>query len=549
MLRVIGLLFLCCLAVPAWAQQEGLLQTNDSVHGFLLRQHTLGRLPDAFLGAQPLSAYEAQRYLDTLASNTAVLSRVDRQLLSRFRGTAPGPGVVTVQRALPFAYSNGRNLISVREDDYGFEIDPLAYLAYGQAMQTDRDTQDGNVTIWQNTRGIRIGGHIGKHIFFETRLEENQRRDPQPVFFNDTAPRLGRTKFDNGIYDYFVATGVAGFRSNFFEVRFGRDRNRWGFGKNSLILSNFAPVYDQLQIRTTVWRFQYINLFTGFSTPTPDSIRFTPRRYGAFHRLEIALPGRLRAELFESIMFASSDTTGFRDSGFDITYLNPVIFLRAVESDRGSNDNALLGAGLSWIALPGLYLYGQLLIDELRLSEIGNQWWANKWGWLAGFHLSDMLIDNLSLRLEYARLRPYLYSHRTPSAAYIHYADFLGHPAGPNARDVSAFMEYQPIERLHVALALAYTQRGRNPDGENFGADPSITSNTRADSRGVVLLQGVRQDEILFEGRTGYELLPHFFLEAALRVQSINDDMTGQNRYVAPFLLMRWGLPFQSVRY
>ncbi len=553
MVRLSLLLLLCvCAVMPSYAQQEGLLQPNDAVHEFLLRQQVQGRLPDAFLTHQPLSAYEARRYLDSLALSADALSRIDRRLLARFRGTAPGPGVQTVQRLIPVAYANGRNLISVQHEEYGFEVDPLAYLSYGQAQQTKREGRDASVAFWQNTRGIRAAGHVGSYIFFETRLEENQRRDVWPTFEARTAPRLGRTKFNDEteVYDYFIATGMVGVKSKYFEARFGRDRNRWGYGKGSLVLSNYPTVYDQLQLRTTVWRIQYTNLYVGRTRPNADiASRFAPRLYGVFHRLEIALPARLRVELFEAIMFASDDSTGFRDSGFDLTYMNPIIFLRAVEADRGSPDNALLGAGLSWVAVPGVRLHTNLLLDELRVSEIGKKWWANKWGWLAGVHVADLPLDNLSLRLEYARLRPYFYAHDNTTASYLHYGDLYGHPAGPNAIDWLIDLSYQPLERLQIAGTLAYTRRGRNTEAQNFGSDPSRTTNERVGERGIEILQGIEQTILLAEGFVGYEFLPALWVHVALRAESIDDAETGTDRYVAPFLGLRWGLPFQSVRY
>lgn len=546
------LLLSACASLPVQAQQEGLLQLNDAVHDFLLRQQVQGRLPDAFLTHQPLSAYEAQRYLDSLALHDAALSSIDRRLLARFRGTAPGPGARTVQRLLPFAYTNGRNFFSVRHKDYGFEIDPLAYLYYGRAQQTEREGREASVPVWQNTRGIRAAGHIGKYAFFETRLEENQRRTVWPTYEARTAPRQGHTKFDASkqTYDYFIATGMIGLRSKYFEARLGRDRNRWGYGKGSLLLSNYPTVYDQLQLRTTVWRFQYTNLYVARTQQNNrTSGRFSPRLYGVFHRLEVALPARLRLEFFEAIMFASDDSTGLRDSGFDLAYLNPIIFLRAVEADRGSPDNALLGAGISWIAVPGVRLHTNLLLDELRVSEIGKEWWANKWGWLVGAHIAGFPLDNLSLRLEYARMRPYLYAHDNTSSAYLHHADPLGHPAGPNAIDWLIDLSYQPLERLHIAGTLAYTRRGRDTPDESYGSDPARSTDERVRDRGVVILQGIRQTALLAEGSVGYELLPSLWIHAALRAESIDDAETGTDRYLAPFVGLRWGLPFQSVRY
>ena len=547
----------CCLlallfADAAVAQQDGLLQLNDPLHRFLLRQQVLGRLPDAFLSHQPLSAYEARRYLDSLDASADGFSRVDAYLYARFRGEAPGPGATSVRNLLSFAYRNGRDFISTQHEDYAVQFNPLVYLSYGRARQTERDDRDASVAVWQNTRGARASGHIGEHIFFETRLQENQRRDVWPAYQagEDTAPRLGNTKFDDGAYDYWFVTGVVGFRSKYFEVRFGRDHNRWGFGRNSVLLSNYATTYDQLQIRTTFWRLQYTNLFTSLASPNPAQSNFVPRRYGAFHRLAMNLTGRLQAEIFEAIMFASSDSLGLRDDGFDVAYLNPIIFYRAIEIERaGALDNSMLGAGLSWVATPGLRFHTQLLLDELRVSQIGQGWWANKWGWLAGVDLADWPLANLLIRLEYARLRPYLYGHRTPTSAYLHYSDLLGHPAGPNAQDVALSLDYQPTRRLRAAVNMTYTQRGRNTETENYGSDPSISSNSRVSDTDVSLLQGVRQNRWLVETYVGYELLPDAYLELNLRAESIDDAETGKDRYVAPFLTLRWGLPYQSVRY
>lgn len=542
------------LAAPARAQQEGLLQLDGDLHRFLLDQQTAGLLPEAHLSHRPLSAYDAQRYLDSLATRSAALTTTDRQRLAQFRGNAPGPGAAFVRARLPALYRNGTALFSVAADDYGLEVEPLLTFSYGRAQQTERADREATVPVWQNTRGIRIGGHVGKHIFFETRLEENQRRDVRVEYAKKTTPRITRASLVDGTtYDYLKAMGVVGFRSEHFEVRLGRDRNHWGPGRSSLVLSNFAPVYDQLQIRTSFWRLQYTNLFTEMEDLTPPGVTAgdqpLPRKYGAFHRLEINLPARVQLGLFESVIFTPDTTGGVRTrNDLDLSYLNPIIFYRAVERDRGSPDNVLLGADASWVAVPGLKLYTQFMLDELVVGEIGNGSWVNKWGWVAGAHLVNLPPGGLSLRVEYARLRPYLYTHRTGTSSYTHYNDLLGHPAGPNAQDFSVFADYQLTPRIQGALALAYTQRGRGTDSTNVGADPLRSYDTRA-SDDATLLQGIRQNELLVEARASFALLPSLYLEGALRVQSTDDAEQGLDRYVAPFVSLRWGAPFRSVRY
>ena len=551
-----GILLAVTAAAPHAQVREGVLPIDDPVQRFLQRQQAAGHLPGELLTALPLSAYEANRLLDSVAVYADALPTVDRALLARYRGEMPGPGVAAVQSLIPGAYRDGEALVAVDGDGYALRVQPLAYLTLAPTRQTARGEQSGTLTAWQNTRGIRVGGHVGP-IFFETRLEENQRKPVWDDWSTFTAPRLNFVKHPgNDTYDYWRATGVVGYQNQFFDVRFGRDSNHWGFGEGSLALSDFSAPQDQLQIRTRFWRLQYTNLFTRRVRPverTPGTPVVYPRNWSALHQLALDLPGGVQAELFEITLFADDSLNGRRD-GFEVSYLNPLIFYRAVEADVGTPDNVMLGAGLAWQAAPGYRLYSQLLLDELRLREIGNDWWANKWGYLLGAQISDPgvgahRVPGLDLRLEYTRQRPYLYSHRHPSTAYLHSGDLIGHPAGPNSWDLAAFARYRPIPRAEAALNIAYTRRGRNTATENFGSDPSLSYDSRVSNDGVVTLQGIQQNQMLVEGRAGYEVLPGLVLEGVLRYEALDDAELGLDRYLSVGGQLRWGLPYQSVRY
>jgi hypothetical protein len=559
---------------PAAAQPEGVPHLDDDLHDFLLRQQARGLLPDAHLSHRPLSAYEAERYLDSLGAlrgaRRAVLTEWDRRRLARFQGRAEGPGTAFVQGYAPFLYRNGEHFFVAEGEDYAVQIEPLFYFDYGRARQTAIEDRDATVPVWQNTRGARVGGHVGDYVFFETELRENQRRDPDALRppldqRGRTAPRLGNTRFpsDGGAtYDYFRATGVVGVRTEHFEARFGRDRNHWGPGETSLVLSGYAPAYDQLQLRTTFWRVQYTNVFASMTDLTPQSFDSgssdLPNKFGAFHRLAFDLPAGVELGLFESVIFAPDDDQQTR---FDIepAYLNPVIFYRAVERDLGSPDNVLLGVDADWTTpLQGFDVYGQFMLDEFIASEIFTDSWTSKYGLLMGARLAGLptetlALDDLTLAFEYARLRPYLYTHRDPSTSYTHYNDLFGHPAGPNAENFALFARYRPFPRVEAALNVAYTRRGRAPTDSlgnemNVGADPLKSFNTRSSDE-APFLDGVRQNRWLIEARAGYEVLPDLFLEATLRFESVDDAGRGLDRYVAPSLALRWGLPFRSARY
>lgn len=548
---------LLSLSPDALAQRDGLLQIGDQVSEFLLRQQTLGRLDGAFLLSQPFSAYEARRALDSLALHAEDLSAVDRALLRRFRGEQPGPGTETARGWASFLYQNGEDMLSVEGDDYGFQLNPAAYLSVGAARQIESATRPGTTPIWQNTRAIRAAGHIGS-VFFESRIEETQQRPVTPEIEGGTIPRERRVRFlpletgnrDRGTYDFGRAMGIVGFRSRHFEFRFGRDRNRWGAGTNSLWLSDFAPVYDQLQIRTTVWRIEYVNLFAAFDAQSvfPDRERALPRKYGAFHKLALHVTDRLQLELFESAVFLPDTLSG--RSAYDVSFLNPIIFYHQVEKDYNFRGNLAVGAGAAWTVTPGVRPYGQVILTEFQAKELfsSRRAWSTKWGFLLGLSLADLPVPNLDVRAEVARIRPYTYSHHG-DGNFTHYNDPLGHAAGQNLWDLALFLRYRPHPQVRLALNGAFTRRGRDTATQNFGGDPRLSYDDRVRDTGVRLLQGVRRDELLLELEGSYELLPDLFLSGGLRLESTDDEETGLYRYVAPFALLRWGLPFRSVRY
>lgn len=556
----------CLVAVasigPVRAQTDGLLQLDDETHRFLQSQKTKGFLPDAFLSHQPLSVAEARRYLDTLAvrdSAEQILSSASRAKLARLQGETARPGAAWVQERLSL-YENGRDFLSWRGGQYGLQLNPLYYGYIGPATHSEDSDRVANGTTWRNTRGLRVSGHIGDYLFFEGRVTENQWKPVWDEFANNTAPRTSHISFhDPGTaYDFFGSVGIIGLRTRHVEVRLGRDRNHWGVGQGSVLLSDYATAYDQAQVRATLGPVQYTCLLARFldASPERDTRPFRPSRYGAFHRFNIHVTDALDVSFYEGIIM-NRDTLGAQRSGtgFDPAYLNPVTLFRGIERDLGSPDNALLGAGAAWRPIRGARLYGQLMLDELRVSEIGNEWWGNKWGWMLGLHLAEPGLPHLSVRLEATRIRPYVYSHTSGATAFTHMDDVGGHPAGPNSVDLSLFLDYEPPGPWHARLNAAWTVRGRNQiadDGTvttNYGSDPGVSFNSRVSNYGITTLQGIRQRQALVEAAVAYEALPNLRVTALLQGERVHDAVRGTDVYLSPQLGLTWGLPFQSLRY
>ena len=75
---------------------------------------------------------------------------------------------------------------------------------------------------------------------------------------------------------------------------------------------------------------------------------------------------RLNIGLFESVLWTNSN-----DRGFDVNYLNPVIFYRAIEFETGQGaGNALMGASAKYKWNDNVNVYGQFILDEFSLSDV-----------------------------------------------------------------------------------------------------------------------------------------------------------------------------------
>ena len=557
---VAALLAVLLTGPAAQAQTDGLLTLDDETHRFLQSQRTKGHLPDAFLTHRPLSVYEARRSLDSLAARDSarqILTPANRQRLARLRGETARPGAAWAQRTFSL-YENGQDLVSVEGDGYALQLNPRYYGHLGPTAHEEASGRFANDVAWRNTRGLRFSGHVGDYFFFESRVSENQWRPVWPAFSNNTAPRVGHISFydDGDPYNYFEATGIVGLRTRHVEVRLGRGRAHWGPGQGSVFFSDYGTVHDQAQIRATLGPLQYSYLLARFLDTETQAVASGPRRpsrYGVFHHLTLHATDALTFDLYEGVIMGRDTTAG--GSNFDPAYLNPAVVFRPLERDLGSGGNALLGVGGEWRPLSGAALYGQFVLDELRVSEIGNQWWGNKWGWLLGLHVAEPGVPHLSARLEAARLRPYLYSHRTSASAFTHMGDLVGHPAGPNSVDLSLFLNYEPPGPWRALLNASWTVRGRNavgPDGAvtaNYGGDATVPSRSRARSRPVPLLQGIRQEHATLDAALAYEVLPHLRVTAAVRAERLVDATRGTDYYLSPRLLLSWGLPFQQLRY
>jgi hypothetical protein len=472
---------------------------------------------------------------------------------------------------LKYFYRDQTDFYHVQTKDFSFRLNPVLLL------QAGKDAGDNSLSglRYVNTRGAAFEGLIDQRLGFYGFFTDNQMAVPgwvQAQIRRDNAvPHEGYWKdyktVGGSAYDFFTARGgITYAATRHINVQLAHDRNFIGNGYRSLILSDYSSPYFFLKLNTRVWKFNYQNIFAELtarrSISGADSLY--PKKYLALHHLSFDVTNNFNIGVFES------EVSGGPGRGLELQYLNPLIFYRAIEQQVGSTDNALLGLDFKWNIKHRAQLYGQLVLDEFKLSEIraGDGWWSNKQAIQLGGKLIDLAgIRNLDLQVEFNFVRPYTYQHENLYTAYEQYQQPLAHPMGANLTEILGILSYQPLPRLSLVakafytkqgLDFVYSQVGQPTLFSNYGSNPLQPYNNRPlDASGRPREYGYRVGDgntsHLFHGdlTATYQPRLNLYLDASVivRHQSINQPINypaggfvGNGTEVYPSVALRWNI-------
>jgi len=488
---------------------------------------------------KPYRRSDVASFVDTLYASHQENSRVDqfnlRYLANDNWEWSENENNASNKPLFKALYKNTSDLYHVDSKDFDLHISPVFHFGYG--------IEKGQDNLFTNSRGLVIRGMISKKVGFYTYLVENQMRFPRYVrdWINDdrfVVPGEGFWKSfkDNGV-DFFTARGYISFdAAKFINFQFGHDKQFIGNGYRSLVLSDFSNNHLFLKINTNVWRLHYSFMVSemradafGTSGGSSSLIDY-PKKYLAFHRIGVNVTDNFNLGIFESIAFGQEDvSTG---TSFELDYLNPIIFYRAIEQSGGSQDNALFGADVTWNFLNRFSLYGQVVLDEFLLKEVksGDGWWGNKIAYQLGLKYIDVFgINNLDLQLEGNISRPYTYAHKTNFTSFSHYKQALAHPLGANFKEFIAIAHYQPIPKLRLSGKLVLANYGADTDSTNWGANILKSYDDREMDFNNKIGQGVGTDLFFFDFTASYQLKHNLFLDFNQVFRTLDSELPERN--------------------
>lgn len=384
-------------------------------------------------------------------------------------------------------------------------------------LQTGFDLA-GKEPIAQTFGGFRFDGSYGQKLGWELRAGAGVAAMADPLL--DSSARYRRViegwgdrsyPRDTGAYSWQHLSGYLSWTPNkVFSFQAGRDKHFWGDGYRSLFISDASGAYPFLKINASIWKLQYSSLFAAHTDMTdPQGLKSNFRRkFGAFHYISWNATRRLNLGVFEGVVWQGEDDNRFR--GYDLNYLNPMIFFRPVEYSLGSSDNAMLGFAFKLKAAKTLQFYGQIILDEFFLKEIKarNGWWANKQGVQLGFKGFNLFtLKNLTIQGEVNVVRPYTYAHGSVQQNYGHANLSLAHPQGANFAEAVGFLTWR-YKKLLIEGKLLACRYGLDTAGLDYGHNIFVSYLQRPNDYGNKLFQGLRTDLLQAEFRASWLLYP-----------------------------------------
>ena len=489
--KLLFLLFLISL-------QSGFSQSaNSSISqisdGFLERLEVkTGVIANTFhTNIKPFSRQQIGDFLATIDTSAYLkLSKIDRQnieylQIDNWEYILKNQIINNISKKPIFKqlYKNKSDMYYVQTDDFDIHISPVLNVGFGSnSAHGDLNSK----STFVNTRGVEIRGNINKKLGFYTMVTDNQSSSTNFLVnyykIYQGYPYQSLVKIKNDNYDllqgdYFSALGYFAFKPiKSLTMTFGHDKNFIGSGIRSMVLSDFSAPFLQLKTDLRIGRLQYLSILgqmTNLQVVNPPFSQITNApKYMAFHHLNINITKTLNVGLFESVMY------GNRKTGFELNYLNPVIFYRFVEGYLGSSDNAMVGADFKLNLFKTFTAYGQYFLDEYNSTEFKKEgWWSKKYAWQLGAKYFDALkIKNLDVQYELNRARPYMYSHFTDYTNYVNYNLPVAHPLGANFKENIVSVKYQPHAKVFLSFVAMSALKGEDKDSSNYGGNIKLNN-------------------------------------------------------------------------
>ena len=531
-LRFLLIIIILSVSGIAFSQFE-LVPVSNPVYDFLKKMQLKGYIENYNSASLPVSRKEVAEYLNLIKNHADRLSDIDKQYLSDYKVEFEYEmtGEVKNQKSL-FSQFTGENIISDKYQKYlyyytdtnaAFFLDVIGEISH---RESNGDSIGIN-SITLGEVGFRLRGTLFNSLGFYLRASNGQKligKDKDVIFAASTDPLLHSTeKWVNEHKNFDSFQGYLRYqtKTNWFGLTIGREALNQGFGYiDKMFLSNNAVPFDMIKVDLAYKIFKYS--FT-YGALKGDSLGTDMQwKSIATHRLDLNFSRVFKLGLTETLIISSTP--------FSINYINPLGFIVSEDLNTGAKttmqNNALMGIDMEINPVNNLAFQGTLLIDDINLATIthfDSTSYENKFGFQAGaLWTNAFYIPNLTFSLEYTRLNPFVYTHRTNKNQYTNWGLSLGHALPPNSDEIAAKLKVDITSRIILDLLYQYQRSGDGFEYDTFGNviinyGGTLSRGDLDNKLNSLFLQGHRINRSIFTLNLTFQPVRQYFL--ALKYQ------------------------------
>ena len=527
-LKLILLLTLFFLFDTTFSQVENVPITN-SVYTFLKEMKVKGILSFIREDDPVLSRFEVKNLLEKVNNQITELSATEKKLLNKYL-TEFSDTIDPDSSTQLFNPQNGfftdlnqmltnkvKYLYAYKEPENNIYFEWLGHFYHGQDFSQDQAVNSNLYDI-----GFRIRGTVFNHLGYNfTAIKGGvsgnknfaEAIDPRLLTnfkWIENSENIGNYDFTYGYLKYHTEP----YKDMHVSLQLGREDVTLGYGYGSkLILSGDNPSMDFIKFNFDYGIINYTSLHAstvGYFSFTPEE-RYT--KYFAHNHLKLKFNNLFDIGIGETMIYSGR--------GIELGYLSPVAFYKFIEMEIQDRDNGNLYFDLQTKFVKNLELQATFLLDENILSNLGDlEKYTNKTAYqLGAFWYQPLNINDLSLILEYTRIRPYVYTHFDIKNNYTAFGANLGHRIGPNADELMIRTNYNFNEWLRGTIEYRYQRKGNNiyaDDGtiiKNVGGDIALTHGYVLTTDRAYFLDGERVNTNFFSVGVRVEPIRDFIFD------------------------------------
>lgn len=401
---------------------------------------------------------------------------------------------------------------------FSFQIQPV----YGVNM-----FNNDNGTERFSYGGLQGYAYIGKHVGVYASLRDHHMTEAfnRVDYLNQW--QGGNFKSRDGGVDWSEMRGGVTFKWDWIELGLIKDHFTWGNNNHGAnIFSAKQPSFAQFtfKVKPAYWlEFNYVHgwlvsevvdstrsYWDGTSNDPRFRSVFRPKWMTA-NMFTIRPIKGLNLSIGNSIIYSDRDHPGFWIPTFifkpvDHTY-------NATDSYGQAGQNSQLFADISVRLIKHLHLYGAVFNDEIKFDRMKTDSLHNFWSWKGGFELTNFLLNNYSLGVEYTRTLPGPYQHPISTTTFESNHYNMGHYLSDNSDEIYAFLLVKPLRGLHIKGEIFIARHG-----------PDVKYKTGGDIVATPFMEKVSWQNTTFALNVKYEVVNNVYIWGNVTMSNITGD-------------------------